>query len=255
MQVSSPAIGLLRFWKRVIEEWISILRVIVQVQTLLQGSRGGGEGPVVGRLAGSGALQLLTVSFTGRRLSIRVLTEDTNTTTVTESASGLTWDQSPPKATIDLIIISTSDMLYWWTSTVWVTVKRKVCSIMFCRSYSFSFMRNNLSLWFLQVKPYFRSYFNWQRRQREPEGVLLLLIQSPSDDLTSCLTPAPSNVSSSRTFHSSSTSLPPLFSHLSSFFYFLCWVLLTVFVCLNYYLLIYVFEMTKRKPDRLAPAR
>lgn len=62
--------------------------VVLQVKMLLQG--GGGGGPVIGRIAVSGDLQLLKVAFIGRRLAVRVLTDDMNTTTAAASASGQT---------------------------------------------------------------------------------------------------------------------------------------------------------------------
>lgn len=78
----SPAVGLLWFGQRVVEERVSVVRIVLHVQVQVQVRnlplQAGGRGPVVGRLTVSGDL-LLEVSFTQRRLALRVLMDHTET--------------------------------------------------------------------------------------------------------------------------------------------------------------------------------
>lgn len=89
VQASSPAVGLLWFGQWVVEEWISVIGVVLQVQTLLlqSGGGGGGGGPAVRCLTVSGDL-LLEVSFTQRRHPVWVLTDDKQTTDRLNQALG-----------------------------------------------------------------------------------------------------------------------------------------------------------------------
>lgn len=81
-QVILPAVGLLRFGQRVVEEWVSFIRVVLQVQIQVQM-----RPPVVGHLAVSRDL-LLEVSWTQRRHALRVLN-------MTDSSFSFSSDTGP----------------------------------------------------------------------------------------------------------------------------------------------------------------